>query len=264
MNPSNPFENPVKQLLKAGKKTTGAWAQILSPLAAEIMSLAGFDWLVIDMEHGPNDIPSLLAQFQAMGGTRTVPIVRAPWNDFVMIKRILDAGAYGVLIPYVNTRAEAEAAVRACKYPPQGNRGIAGSTRAARFNQNSMRDYFTRANDEILIVTQVETPEAVDNIDEILAVEGLDGIFIGPMDLSTSMGRMGDIGSAEVQKVIAAVERKVLGSGKFLGTVSANWEQAQELYEKGYQMVTLMADGVGLANMAAAKLAEFRKAFPDG
>ena len=130
MEKSSGFQNRVKRLLKEGKKTSGAWAQLTNATSVEILSRAGFDWVIIDMEHGPNDISTLLAQMQAMNGFDAVPIVRAPWNDFVVIKRILDAGAYGVLVPYVNTKEEAEKAVAACKYPPDGIRGIAGSTRA--------------------------------------------------------------------------------------------------------------------------------------
>ncbi len=263
MDHKRPFENHVKKMLLEGKKTAGAWAQISSPLATEIMSQAGFDWLLIDMEHGPGDIPTLLSQMQAMRGSCAIPIVRAPWNDFVILKRILDLGAYGVLIPYVNTQAEAQTAVRACKYPPEGIRGIAGSTRAAGFAQNSM-GYFTRANEEILIITQVETGEAAKNIDEILEVPGIDGIFIGPVDLATNLGYLGNPAEPEVQKVIAHIESKVLKSGKFLGTISSDWKEASALYERGYQMVTLMSDGVGLANMAAQKVTEFHEAFPRG
>ncbi|MBW1697036.1 MAG: HpcH/HpaI aldolase/citrate lyase family protein [Deltaproteobacteria bacterium] len=263
MDQQKPFENHVKRMLKAGKKTAGAWAQITSPISAEILSGAGFDWLIIDMEHGPNDIPSLVAQMQAMKGTSAIPIVRAPWNDFVMIKRILDAGAYGLLIPYVNTKSEAEAAVKACKYPPSGIRGIAGSTRAAHFGRNSM-DYFSKANEEILVITQVETRQAVENIDEILEVNGLDGIFIGPMDLATSYGYMYDPGQPEVQSAIESVEAKVKGTGKFLGTISFNWNQAKQLYQRGYQMISLMADGTGLAAMAEEKMADFRNTYPSG
>jgi 2-dehydro-3-deoxyglucarate aldolase/4-hydroxy-2-oxoheptanedioate aldolase len=249
--------------LKEGKKTAGAWAQIISPISAEILSNAGFDWLIIDMEHGPNDISTLLAQIQAMKGSRAIPIVRAPWNDFVMIKRILDVGAYGLLVPYVNTKSEAEEVVKACKYPPEGIRGIAGSTRAARFARNSM-EYFSKANEEILIITQVETKEAVENIDQILSVDGLDGIFIGPMDLATNYGHIFDPSPPEVQSAIAFVEAKAKNTDKFLGTISLNWNQAEQLYGRGYQMVTLMADGTGLAAMAAERVGNFRKAFPGG
>lgn len=257
------FENRIKRLVKQGKKAAGAWAQIASPISAEIMARAGFDFLMIDMEHGPSDLLALIAQCQPLNGSATVPFVRTPWNDFVAIKRILDAGAYGVLVPYVNTQAEAEAAVRACKYPPQGIRGIAGSPRAAGYGQNIM-NYLTRANDEIFIMTAVETPQAVANLDEILAVEGLDAIFIGPMDLSTSLGYFGNPNTPQVQEVIAGIEKKVLASGKALATLAGSWSQALDLYKKGYQLVLLMADGTALGTLAAERVAQFRKEFPEG
>lgn len=257
------FENPVKRKLKAGQRTVGAWLQIASPFTAEIMSRAGFDWLMIDLEHGPGDILTLVAQLHAMNGSGVTPLVRAPWNDFVTIKRILDAGVMGVLVPYVNTRAEAEAAVRACRYPPAGIRGIAGSPRAAGYGHNIM-DYLRRANDEIFVIAAVETPEAVSHLDAILTVEGLDGIFIGPMDLATSMGYFANPAQAEVQAVIAAIESKVMGAKKVLGTVAGSWEQAQGLYERGYQMVMVMADGVALAKMASDTVDRFRAAYPLG
>ena len=259
---NKPFENRAKRLLQEGKKISAAWAQIANPLSTEILCRAGFDLLILDMEHGPNDIPSLLAQIQAMNGYPTVPIVRAPWNDFVMIKRILDIGAYGVLVPYINTKEEAEQAVAACKYPPEGIRGLAGSTRAAGFGQNSLQ-YFSKANDEILIIAQVETEQSVDNIDEILEVSGIDGIFIGPMDLATNMGHLSDPSQPDVQKTIKAVAEKVLKSRKFLCTISKDWNQAKSLLDQGYQMVTLMSDAVGLAALASEKVVSFREAFPE-
>ena len=256
------FENRVKGKLRHGKKTIGAWLQIASPYTAEIMSRAGFDWLIIDMEHGPGDIQTLVAQIMAMKGSETIPLVRAPWNDFVTIKRILDAGAYGVLIPYVNTRSEAEAAVSACKYPPQGIRGVAGSPRAAGYGQNAM-GYLKRANEEILVITAVETPEAVTNLDAMLDVDGLDGIFIGPMDLATSMGHFGNPGHPTVQEAIHLIEAKVLAAKKILGTIANTWDEAKRLYDKGYQLIMVMADGVSLAGLAAEKVALFRNDYPD-
>ena len=257
------FENHVKQMLKEGKKTAGAWLQIASPFTAEIMSQAGFDWLMIDMEHGPGDMLSLIAQLQAMKGTKTAALVRVPLNDFVTIKRILDTGVHGLLIPYVNTREEAESAVRACRYPPQGIRGVAGSPRAQGYGQN-VQAYLQQANDEVLLITAVETPTAVTNLEDILGVDGVDGIFIGPMDLATNMGHLGDPRHPEVQEAIAEIEGKVLESGKVLATISGSWEQAQRLYGRGYQMVMLMADGVSLAKLAVEKVAQFRKAYPGG
>lgn len=257
------FDNRLKRMLKEGKKTAGAWLQIASPFTAEIMSRAGFDWLAIDMEHGPGDIMTLISQLQAMNGSGVIPLVRAPWNDFVIIKRILDAGAYGVLFPYVNTRADTEAAVRACKYPPEGIRGVAGSPRAAGYGQTP-EDYLARANDQILVIVAVETPEAVSNLDQILEVPGVDGVFIGPMDLATSMGHPLDPSHREVQAVIATVETKVLATNKVLATVAGSWQQAQDLYRKGYQMLVLMADGVSLGRLAAETVGRFRERYAEG
>jgi len=250
-------------MLKDGKNTLGAWLQIASPFTAEIMSRAGFDWLVIDMEHGPGDILTLVSQLQAMSGTDTCALVRTPWNDFVTIKRILDTGVHGLLIPYVNTKEEAEAAVRACRYPPEGIRGVAGSPRAQGFGQN-VQDYLKIANDEILLIIAVETPEAVANLDGILSVDGIDGIFIGPMDLASNMGYLGQPDQPEVQEVISGIENKMVASGKILATLAGNWEQAQVLYEKGYQMVMLMADGTSLAKLAAINVAQFKNYYPQG
>lgn len=257
------FKNHVKHKMQAGKKTVGAWAQLASPFTAEIMSRAGFDWLVIDMEHGPGDILTLVSQLQAMQGTDTCALVRTPWNDFVAIKRILDTGVHGLLVPYVNTKEEAEEAVRACRYPPEGVRGVAGSPRAQDYAQN-VQEYLQCAADEILLITAVETPKAVSNLEGILSVDGVDGIFIGPMDLATNMGHLGQPGHPEVQQTIAGIEEKVLASGKILSTLASTWEQAHGLYEKGYQMLMLMADGTSLAKLAAQKVAQFREQYPEG
>ena len=257
------FKNRVKHMLNEGKKTSGAWLQIASPFTAEIMSRAGFDWLVIDMEHGPGDILALVSQIQAMSGTDTCALVRTPWNDFVTIKRILDTGAHGLLIPYVNSKEEAEAAVRACRYPPEGIRGVAGSPRAQGFGQN-VQDYLKIANDEILLITAVETPDSVANLDGILSVEGVDGIFIGPMDLASNMGYLGQPGQPEVQEVIAGIEKKVFAAGKILATLAGTWEQAHILYKKGYQMIMLMSDGTSLAKLAAINVAQFKNYYPEG
>ncbi|MBT3315171.1 MAG: 2,4-dihydroxyhept-2-ene-1,7-dioic acid aldolase [Anaerolineae bacterium] len=257
------FKNLLKEKIKAGKKTAGAWVQLASPFTAEIFSSAGFDWLMLDMEHAPGDILTLVSQVHAMKGTDTVPLVRTPWNDFVAIKKILDAGAQGVLIPYVNNKEEAELAVKTCKYPTEGIRGVAGSPRAAGYGMN-IGNYLQRANEEIFIMIAVETPEAVKNLDEILEVEGLDGIFIGPMDLASSMGYFGNPSEPKVQAAIKEIEGKVFASDKVLATTTGTWEGAQTLYERGYDMLMLMADGINLAKMAKQKMTEFREHYPNG
>jgi len=257
------FENRVKQMIKAGKKTAGAWAQLCSPIATEILARGGFDWVLIDMEHAPGDLMTLVGQFQAVAaaGTGTVPFVRVPWNDLVWIKRILDAGAYGLMIPYVNTKEEAVRALQACKYPPQGFRGIAGSPRAAGYGRDT-GNYLKRANDEVFVMLQVETTQAIDNMEAIATVPGLDAFFIGPMDLSTSMGHFGNPAHPEVQAAIAKAEAKAKALGIPLGTISGGWDQAKALYDRGYQLITLISDSVLLSKAGAETMVKFHEAFP--
>ena len=257
------MKNPVKHKLKNGQKTIGGFLQTLSPIAAEIMAQAGFDWLIVDLEHAPGDFANLQAQLQAMNGSGVVPFARAPWNDMVAIKRILDTGVMGVLVPYVNTREEAEAAVAACKYPPQGVRGVAGSPRAAGYTGNTM-PYLSSANNETIVMIAVETLEAVENLDEILEVDGLDGIFIGPVDLASSMGYLGDPGQEEVQEAIRLIEDKVFASEKFLGTLAATWEKANACFERGYQWMVVMQDGATLVRASRQAVSQFRDRYGDG
>lgn len=256
------LHNPVKELLRQKKKVCGGWLQLCSVMSAEIMAKAGFDFLMVDMEHAPGDFFLLVQQLQAMKGHRAVPFVRAPWNDMVSIKRILDAGVYGILIPYVNTREEAERAVSYTKYPTEGVRGVAPSPRAPGFGLEAS-NYMKRANDEIVVMTAVETLEAVQALDEILTVPGLDGIFIGPMDLATSMGHFCDPSAPDVREAIEEVERKVFASGKFLGTVAGNMDAAQALYDRGYSLVLSMSDSGGLAKLARSTVTQFEKAYPE-
>ena len=237
------FRNRAKRLLAEKKKLSAAWLQAASPITAEIMAKAGFDILMVDMEHGPGDIMNLISQMQAISHYEAVPFVRAPWNDFVTIKRILDAGVSGILVPYVNNAEEAARAVSACKYPLEGIRGIAPSPRAGGYGMNQ-RDYLDYANEELDVLVAVETKTAVDHIEEIVGTNGLDGIFIGPME------------------AIRRVEAVVLKSDKFLATVAGSFEQARELYEKGYSMVVMMSDTTTLGKMAMEQTDRFREAYP--
>ncbi len=256
------FYNPAKHMLREKKKMLGGWLQTASPFAAEIFAKAGIDILMIDMEHGPNNILSLIDQLRAMGRFSSVPFARAPWNDMVMIKRMLDAGLYGILVPFVNTAEEAEQAVKSCKYPRAGVRGVAPSPRAPGWNMNSM-NYMEHANDEIVVMVAVETPEAAQNIDEILKVDGLDGIFIGSTDLACSMGYFCKPNTPEVRAVIRPVEEKVLASNKFLATVANGFEAAKQLYDRGYSLVMVMSDGATLGNAAMKNVELFKEAYPE-
>ncbi len=252
------FYNRAKHLLADKKRLMGAWLQMASPYAAEIFAKAGIDVLMIDMEHAPNDYLSLIEQMRAMGRFDAIPFARAPWNDMVVLKRMLDTGLYGVLIPYVNTAEEAKNAVAACKYPLTGVRGVAPSPRAAGFSMNSM-NYMRHANDEIVVMVAVETAQAVQNLDEILNVDGLDGIFIGPMDLATSMGHFGDPSQPDVQALIRTVEERVNASNKFLASVAGNFDAAAKMYSRGYNLLFVMADGGTLGRCAMDAVSWFKK-----
>ena len=177
-------KNRVKQKLQHGEPSIGTWLSTGSPLAAEVLAHAGFDWLTVDMEHNAIDMESLLACFYAITTTDTVPFVRVPWNDPAILKRVLDVGAYGVVVPNIKTPEEAEQAVQACRYPPEGFRGVGG----VRGRLYGGPDYFERANEEIAVVLMIEDTEAVRRIAEICNVPGIDALFIGPNDLAASLG----------------------------------------------------------------------------
>jgi 2-keto-3-deoxy-L-rhamnonate aldolase RhmA len=253
--------NHVKRALREGRPTAGAWVSLCSPISAEIMSRAGFDWLLVDMEHGHGDYQTLLGQLQAIEGSPAIPVVRVQWNDPAVIKRVLDLGAYGVMIPWVGNRAEAEAAVRAAKYPPEGIRGIAGSHRAGGYGRHAA-EYWKRANDEILVVIQIETASAVSDIDAIARVPGVDVIFVGPADLSTSLGHLGNPTHPDVVAAIEKVETAARAQGVALGNITRNWDQARELYKRGYQFLTLTSETSLLVQGAADVVGKFKEIRP--
>ena len=173
--------NAFKRALKAGKPQIGLWSSLASNYSVEVIAGAGYDWILLDSEHSPNDLESLLTQLQATAPYPTTPVVRVPWNDMVTIKRVLDIGVQSLLIPYVCSAGEAKAAVAATRYPPAGVRGVAGTTRASRFGR--VKDYAKRAQEEICVLVQVETKPALDQLEAICAAEGVDGVFIGPAEI---------------------------------------------------------------------------------
>jgi 4-hydroxy-2-oxoheptanedioate aldolase len=179
--------NHVRKRLKAGEPSIGTWLSLPSPEAAEYISKVGFDWLVVDAEHNPVDIRTLAQMFASMTAAGIAPMVRIPWNSAENFKRVLDAGAWGVVVPMVNTREEAERAVQAARYYPDGNRSVGGGRHALSWD-SSGAEYFRAANDQVLVVLQIEHIEGVRNADEILSVSGVDACFIGPNDLAASMG----------------------------------------------------------------------------
>jgi 4-hydroxy-2-oxoheptanedioate aldolase len=249
-------QNAFKRALQAGKPQIGLWSSLSSNYSVEVIAGAGFDWLLLDSEHSPNDLESLLTQLQAAAPYPTTSIVRVPWNDMVTIKRVLDIGAQALLVPYVSTAEEAKAAVSYTRYPPKGVRGVAGTTRASRFGR--VKDYAKRAHEEICLLVQVETQAALDNIEAICAVDGVDGVFIGPADLHASMGYVGEIANPKVKPLIDDAIRRIRKAGKAPGILTPNEADAKHWLECGALFVAVGADVGILARGAEALAARFK------
>src|SRR2546422_6592042 len=233
--------NAFKHALKAGKPQIGLWSSLSSNYSVEVIAGAGFDWILIDLEHSPNDLESLLGQLQAAAPYGSHPVVRVPWNDMVTIKRVLDVGAQSLLVPYVSSAQEAAAAVSYMRYPPKGVRGVAGTTRATRFGR--IKDYARRAQEEICLLVQVETQQALDNIEAICAVDGVDGVFIGPADLHASLGHTGEIANPKVKPLIDEAVRRIRKAGKAPGILTPNEADARHWLECGALVVAVRGDG---------------------
>jgi 4-hydroxy-2-oxoheptanedioate aldolase len=249
-------QNPFKRALKAGKPQIGLWSTLSSSYTVEAVAGAGFDWLLLDSEHSPVDIENLLTQLQAAAPYASHPIVRIPWNDMVNTKRVLDIGAQSLLIPYVQTAEEARSAVAATRYPPAGVRGVAGTTRATRFGR--VREYAKRAHEEICVLVQVETQSALGSIEAICAVDGVDGVFIGPADLHASMGHAGETANAKVKPLIDDAIRRIRKAGKAPGILTPNEADARHWLECGALFVAVGSDAGILARGADALAAKFK------
>ena len=251
--PSNRF----KRALASGKRQIGIWSSSGSPAAVEMIAHAGFDWVLLDTEHAPNELPDIMHQMRAMMGSTPEPIVRPAWNDLVLLKRFLDAGAQTLLIPFVQNEEEALAAVRATRYPPHGNRGVSVSTRANRYGR--VTEYFRRVHDEICVLVQLETGAALERLEAIAAVDGVDGIFIGPSDLAAALGHLGNPGHPEVQTAIRSAIERSQAAGKPAGILAPVEEDARRYLEWGALFVAVGAD-MGLLRKAADELARRFKA----
>ena len=253
-------ENPLKKRLRNGENVLGFWSFLGSPHVSEILGLVGFDYLLIDQEHGLGDPTSLSLQLQAMSATQTTAVVRVPWNDHVYLKRVLDAGVEGVMIPSVDNAEQARAAVAACRYPPLGRRGTAASSvRASSYGMAP--DYVATAADNLVIMIQIETVEGVRNIDEILAVEGIDVMFIGPYDLSGSAGHLGELKHPEVAGLIEHAERQIKASGIAMGTVPHTGCTWKDMFERGYQLCNSGSDIGRIRDGALADMKSFRELY---
>jgi len=249
--------NKLREIWARGEAVVNGWLGIPSSVSAEVMAQQGFDSLVVDLQHGLVDYQMAVSMFQAISTTGVVPLVRVPWNDPAWLMRVLDAGAYGVICPMVNTRAEAEALVAACKYPPRGYRSW-GPVRALMY---AGPDYYNHANDELVVLPMIETAEALKNLDEILSVPGVDGCYVGPSDLSLGLGfppRMDQTEPAVVeaqQRIADACKRH----GVVAGIHNATATYAAKMIDAGYRFLTLSGDSRMLATQASAEVAVIRK-----
>ena len=250
-------KNNFKRGLARGDLQIGLWCSLCSSIAAELVSHGGYDWLLLDTEHSPNEVPDLLGQLQAVATGTASAIVRPAWNDTVLIKRVLDIGAQSVLLPYVQNAEEARRAVAATRYPPKGVRGVTASGRAARYGR--VVDYLKRADEELCVLVQAETRVALDNIEAIATVEGVDGVFIGPSDLAASLGHIGQPGHPVVQAALKEAVDRLKKAGKPAGILTANEDEAKRYIEWGYLFVAVGSD-IGLLAKNADALAKKFKA----
>ncbi len=251
------MHNPFKQAIGDGRAQIGLWQALASPYCCEICAGAGFDWLLIDGEHAPNDLRSVLAQLQAAAPYPVEPVVRLPVGDAVLIKQYLDIGARSLLVPMIENAEAAAVMVRATRYPPDGVRGVGSAIgRASRWNRNA--GYLQRAADEICLLVQVESRAALADIDAIARVGGIDGIFIGPSDLAADLGHLGDPMHPEVQAIIEHGIAAVRAAGKPVGMLIANEQAARRYLALGASFVAVGTDVTLLARGAEALAVSFR------
>jgi 4-hydroxy-2-oxoheptanedioate aldolase len=250
------IRNEFKRALARRELQIGLWSTLCSNIGAEIVAHSGFDWVLLDTEHSPNEPPDLVSQLQAMGRGTASPVVRAAWNDTVLIKRILDMGAQSILLPYVQTAEEAQRAVQSVRYPPRGIRGVSGGSRASQYGR--ITDYLSRADEEICLIVQIETKSALDQLEAIGSVEGIDGVFVGPADLSASLGHLGQLKHPDTQSALQDAARRLNQLGKAAGVLTTVEADARRYIEWGYNFVAVGIDTALLANGADALARAFK------
>jgi 4-hydroxy-2-oxoheptanedioate aldolase len=250
------LQNTFKAALLEKRQQIGLWSCLASNIVSEAIAGSGFDWILLDCEHSPNEIAGLIPHLQAMMKGTAEPIVRVAWNDFVLIKRILDLGVRTLLVPYIQSAEEARRAVAATRYPPEGIRGVATGTRAARYGRDA--NYLRTSNSEMCVLLQIETRAALGQLEAIAAVEGVDGIFIGPSDLSTDMGYRGNARNPEVQAAIADACARIRGAGKAAGFLTSDPVDAAQKLEMGFTFVAVGTDLRVLVRGCDALAAQFK------
>ena len=252
--------NQFKRALRERRTVHGTWLMSAAPSTAEALGCAGLDFLVVDMEHVPVDTPQLIDLLRAVAGTPASAITRLPWSDAVMVKRALDAGAQSIMFPYVQDADEARRAVAATRYPPEGMRGVAAMHRASRYG--NVPNYLRRAADELCVIVQIETLAALAELPAIAAVPGVDSIFVGPGDLSASMGHLGDIGNAEVQGKLREAAQLCRTLGMPCGIVGPNPDMVGRFLDYGYSWVAVGSDLSFMVGRAQEWLGQVRGLAP--
>ncbi|WP_106745814.1 HpcH/HpaI aldolase family protein [Yoonia maritima] len=243
--------------LKAGEKQVGFWVSLASPYSAEVVAAAEFDWLVVDLEHTPGDMQTVLGQLQAIAPYHSTAIVRTPVNDPVIVKRLLDLGPEGILFPMIQSADEARAAIEATRYPPHGIRGVAGAARGNRFGR--VKDYYEQVESQTCVLIQIETCAALDQAEEIGGVEGVDGVFFGPADISADMGMIGQPLHPDVWARIMPAARKLMDMGVPVGTLVTDPAMAADLLNDGFSFVACGTDVGTLAKATDSLLAQMRQ-----
>jgi 2-keto-3-deoxy-L-rhamnonate aldolase RhmA len=236
----------MRKEVLAGNLVFGTWCNLGSSITTEMAGMSGFDWILVDLEHGAGDYGNLVHQLQALSATPAVPIVRIEWNDPVQFKRVLDLGASGIMVPYVQSAEEAQLAAKAMRYPPAGIRGVAKLNRASDFG-TGFGEYFRSANDNLLTVVQIETEAGVENAEEIAAVEGVDVLFVGPLDLSTGMGIHQQYDNEQFLAALSKVGDAAKAHGKAAGILLLSDEMLPAVLERGYTFIAMGSDGSHVA-----------------
>jgi len=250
--------NRLKRALSEGRQQIGLWSSLAHNVTVEIIAGSGFDWLLLDTEHAPNELPMVHSQLQAMEGGTATAVVRPAWNDAVILKRLLDIGVQNFLVPFVQTEEEARRAVAATRYPPDGIRGVAVAIRANRWGR--VQDYARHANAEIGLIVQLETRRALQNLEAIAGVDGIDGLFIGPSDLAADLGHPGDNRHPDVRAAIEDAIARIIKTGKFAGILAPIEADARHWLERGCRFVAVGNDAILLARQSEALAAKFKGA----
>ena len=243
--------NALKAALREQRRQIGLWSSLCSNVVAEVLAHAGYDWILVDTEHAPNAPLDVLAQLQALAGGTAEPVVRVAWNDTVLMKRLLDIGARSLLVPFVQSAAEARAAVAATRYPPHGIRGVSVAHRANRFGR--VPDYLHTAQQEICVLVQLETRTALAALEDIAAVEGIDGLFIGPSDLAADLGHLGNAAHPDVQAAIADACARIRAAGRPVGILAPVEAEARRYFDMGFSYVAIGSD-VGILAAGSSNL----------